>query len=115
MSGIRLKSLPVFPASLTGRVGTNVVKQNGNYYIDLNYAEFPTVSSTPAGSYFLTYDPIVGNYALAPTTQQITGYGTPTGNVKTSNFPGATATLLQTSQQLAQLIIDLQTLGLLGV
>lgn len=45
---------------------------------------------------------------------QIGGYGTPTGNVKTSSFPGATATLIQTSEMLAQLIIDLKTHGLLG-
>ncbi len=45
---------------------------------------------------------------------QRTGYGTPTGNVQTINFPGATATLLQTSQQLAQLMLDLKTHGLIG-
>lgn len=45
---------------------------------------------------------------------QVTGYGTPTGNVKLANFPGATATLAQTSAQVAQLIIDLKAHGLLG-
>lgn len=42
------------------------------------------------------------------------GYGTPTGNVQTINFPGATATLLQTAQQLAQLMLDLKSLGLIA-
>ena len=45
---------------------------------------------------------------------QSTGYGTPTGNVKTSSFPGATATLVQTSEMVAQLILDLKAYGLLG-
>lgn len=45
---------------------------------------------------------------------QITGYGTPTGNSRTASFNGASATLAQTSAQLAQLIIDLKTHGLLG-
>ncbi len=45
---------------------------------------------------------------------QITGYGSPTGASKLANFPGASATLAQTSAQLAQLIVDLKTHGLLG-
>jgi hypothetical protein len=45
---------------------------------------------------------------------QITGYGTPTGNSRTASFNGASATLAQTSAQLAQLIVDLKTHGLLG-
>ncbi len=45
---------------------------------------------------------------------QPTGYGTPTGAAQTINFPGATATLLQTSQELAQLLLDLKAMGLIG-
>lgn len=48
---------------------------------------------------------ISGNAIL---TGQQTGYGTATGGSRISNFPGATATLLQTSQMLAQLILDLK-------
>lgn len=46
--------------------------------------------------------------------QQIVGYGTPTGGSRISSFPGATATLLQTSQMLAQLMLDLKTHGMIG-
>ncbi|TCK39629.1 hypothetical protein B0G84_4969 [Paraburkholderia sp. BL8N3] len=45
---------------------------------------------------------------------QIAGYGAPTGAAKLSNFPGATATLAQTSAMVAQIIADLRTHGLLG-
>lgn len=45
---------------------------------------------------------------------RIAGYGTPTGNSRTASFNGASATLAQTSAQLAQLIVDLETHGLLG-
>lgn len=42
------------------------------------------------------------------------GWGTPTGAVTVANFPGATATLLQTSEALAQLLTYLKSLGILG-
>jgi hypothetical protein len=40
------------------------------------------------------------------------GWGTPTGNAAVSAFPGATATLLQTSTAVAQIIVMLKSLGL---
>jgi hypothetical protein len=46
--------------------------------------------------------------------QQSTGWGTPTGNAVVSNFPGASATLLQTSTALAELIANLINAGALG-
>ena len=52
-------------------------------------------------------------YNVTPVVQS-TGYGTPTGNAQLANFPGATATLVQTSGELAQLIVDLKKLGLIG-
>lgn len=55
---------------------------------------------------------ISGTQVVGP---RITGYGTPTGNVQLASFPGATATLAQTSAELAQLITDLKTHGLLGI
>lgn len=45
---------------------------------------------------------------------QPSGYGTPTGASQTANFPGASATLAQTSAQLAQLLTDLKATGILG-
>jgi len=47
-------------------------------------------------------------------TGQATGWGTPTGNSVVANFPGATATLLQTSQALAQVILQMKTFGFFG-
>lgn len=49
-----------------------------------------------------------------PGTAQDTGWGTPTGTILTTNFPGATATLLQTSESLARVIAILKNFGLLG-
>lgn len=54
-----------------------------------------------------------GLFNATPIAQK-TGYGTPTGNVQTANFPGATATLLQTAQELAQLLLDLKAYGIIG-
>ncbi len=51
-----------------------------------------------------------GNAAPA----QVTGFGTPTGTGVIANFPGATATLAQCSQAIAQIITDLKALGLYG-
>lgn len=53
---------------------------------------------------------INGNVAPA----QSTGWGTPTGNAIISAFPGASATLPQTSSVVAELIVLLKALGLLG-
>lgn len=41
-------------------------------------------------------------------TGQQSGYGTPSGGARVSNFPGSSATLAQTSGALAQLILDLK-------
>lgn len=55
-----------------------------------------------------------GNIGLfgASGTGQITGWGTPTGSAIVSNFPGATATLVQCSEVIARIITDLKGLGL---
>jgi hypothetical protein len=42
---------------------------------------------------------------------QVTGFGTPTGTGVIANFPGATATLAQATQAIAQLITDLKAIG----
>lgn len=55
----------------------------------------------------------LGFWGATPIVQKI-GYGIPTGNVQTASFPGATATLLQTSQELAQLLLDLKAAGIIG-
>ncbi|HZR02331.1 MAG TPA: hypothetical protein VFA81_04055 [Burkholderiales bacterium] len=64
------------------------------------------------GGLLLTnYFQVGSNQVVGP---QIGGYGTPTGGSRIANFPGASATLVQTSEMLAQLIADLKTHGLLG-
>ena len=45
---------------------------------------------------------------------QITGWGTPTGQSRIASFPGASATLVQCSNAIAQIIADLKTHGMLG-
>lgn len=45
---------------------------------------------------------------------QIAGWGTPTGGGIIANFPGATATLAQCSQEIAQIILSLKAHGLFG-
>ncbi len=58
------------------------------------------------------------SYSVADTKvvgAQISGYGTPSGNSKISSFPGASATLAQCSEMIAQIITDLKAHGLLGV
>jgi hypothetical protein len=42
----------------------------------------------------------------------LAGWGTPTGGAAVNNFPGATATLLQTSTAVAQIIATLKSFGL---
>ncbi len=53
---------------------------------------------------------IFGNAAPA----QVVGWGTPTGNAAVANFPGAAATLLQTSTAVAQIIATLKAVGHFG-
>lgn len=45
---------------------------------------------------------------------RVTGFGTPTGTGVINNFPGASATLPQCSQAIAQLIADLKAIGFYG-
>jgi hypothetical protein len=55
----------------------------------------------------------LGFWGATPIVQK-SGYGTPTGGSQTINFPAATATPLQTAQELAQLLLDLKAAGILG-
>ena len=63
---IKFKVLPRFPAQVIGREGIAVTKQNGIYYFDLDYADFPPQSSIPAGMspYQLMWDPVSNSYIL---------------------------------------------------
>ncbi|MFK4515853.1 hypothetical protein ABIF20_003218 [Bradyrhizobium japonicum] len=64
---IKLKVSPRFPARVVGRAGVDVTKQNGDYYLDLDYNDFPTISAVPAGAtYALIFNPATGQYAQLP-------------------------------------------------
>ncbi len=73
-----------------------------------------TYSGGPAGGATVGVSPLdpVGFHGNA--VVQSTGYGVTTGGVLTASFPGATATLAQTSEQLAYLINDLVNKGIIG-
>lgn len=45
---------------------------------------------------------------------QVTGFGTPTGAAVIANFPGSTATLVQTSETVAEILTILKGIGLIG-
>ena len=51
-------------------------------------------------------------YAQEPTP--VPGFGAPTGAAVISNFPGATATLAQNSQTVAQILEILKANGFIG-
>jgi hypothetical protein len=55
----------------------------------------------------------IGVNNVAPPAQ-VTGFGTPTGAAVIANFPGATATLVQCSNTIAELITVLKAIGFLG-
>jgi len=60
---------------------------------------------------------VAGNYKISGIQvvgAQISGYGTPTGASRISSFPGASATLAQCSEMIAQIVSDLKTHGLFG-
>jgi hypothetical protein len=65
---IKFKVLPRFPAQVIGREGIAVTRQNGIYYFDLDYANFPTSSTLPDGSYTLIFNPGSNSYTLVPPT-----------------------------------------------
>ncbi|MET3308118.1 hypothetical protein [Bradyrhizobium diazoefficiens] len=70
---IKLKVSPRFPALLVGRAGVDVTKENGNYFLDLDFTDFPVVGSLPAGTnYALIFNAATGNYMQAPLTLLLT-------------------------------------------
>jgi hypothetical protein len=64
---VKLKIFPRFPSLVSGRIGINVDKVNGNYFLDLDYAEFSPVSSLPAANlYTLVWNADANQYILTP-------------------------------------------------
>jgi len=59
MAGIKLKTLPHFPANLIGGVGLVVSKANGIYTVDLNYAELQEAAiGSAANDYVVIWDSV---------------------------------------------------------
>ena len=68
---IKLKVLPHYPANLEGRTGIDVVKENGNYFVDIDYGDFMPVpgSYTPdPNKVALVWNSATGIYELQPVT-----------------------------------------------
>ncbi|WP_038976573.1 hypothetical protein [Bradyrhizobium japonicum] len=64
---IKMKVLPQFPSRLTGRAGIDVTKESGEYFLDLDYNDFPVIGAVPAGvTYALIYDQATKQYAQLP-------------------------------------------------
>lgn len=66
---VKLKAVVSFPATVLDGVGIDVVKQNGNYQFNLDFADFaPPVSSIsdPVHQNALLWNSITNSYTLAP-------------------------------------------------
>ena len=75
---IKLKVLSQFPARLIGRAGIDVTKNSGDYYLDLDYNDFPVIGALPSSvTYTLIFDPLTGRYAQLPVSLIGTGGAVP--------------------------------------
>lgn len=67
---VKLKAVVSFPAAVFGGAGIAVRQENGKFYFDLDFADFPVVASIPSGdlanTYVLTYNVITKAYLLVP-------------------------------------------------
>lgn len=68
-----------------------------------------TVAASPACTF---KGPIGVNNVTPPA--QVTGFGTPTGAAVVANYPGATATLVQTSNTVAEILTILKAAGFIA-
>jgi hypothetical protein len=68
MSDLRLKVIPQFPSRVVGRVGIDVVKENGVYSLDLDVTEFPVLPNVPPDPnlYVLAYNIVTKQFVLVP-------------------------------------------------
>lgn len=70
------------------------------------------VDGTNTNTFPVTNNSTGTRFFLANIGRQSTGYGTPTGAAKVANFPGATATLVQCSNMIAQIVSELKDRGI---
>lgn len=61
----------------------------------------------------VTFSSSIGIFATAPPAQP-TGYGTPTGNARTSSFAAGSISLANLAAEVAQMVIDLKSYGIFG-
>jgi hypothetical protein len=73
MTGIKLKSLPIFPSQVVGGVGMDVEKTSGNYTVSIDYDDLAVVSpyTARAQDYVLVWDSVANNYFLVPATSLV--------------------------------------------
>lgn len=68
--------------------------------------------ATNANTFSINNNSTGTRFFISNVGNQSTGYGTPTGASKIANFPGATATLAQTSAMVAQIVQELKARGI---
>jgi Pectate lyase superfamily protein len=111
-------AIGVINPSTTGSIVGNRVGGSGHtyaVYLDGSVTGTEIIGGNyAAGSSGTVANNNGANRVLTPATPS-TGWGTPTGNLTINNFPGASATLLQTSEAVAQIITLLKNLGVATV
>lgn len=100
---------PRFPANVDGRVGINVDKENGHYFIDLfydNFAQLPGLPSSPSTAYTAVWDKVSKAFVLVP----IASLGGALPSIPASNFlanpTGASATPVATTPTQATALLN---------
>ena len=77
-----------------------------------NSSGTPNFGVTPAGA--ITSNAGIAINGVGAPPAQITGFGTPTGNAVVANFPGASATLVQCSNTISEILTILKSIGVIG-
>jgi len=89
-------------------LGAGVIGTSSNHSLGLQVHGNVEATLTSAGAFTIS-----GGLGIngASAYGQVTGWGSPTGASVVSNFPGASATLVQCSNAIAKLITDLKGIG----
>ncbi|MET3995052.1 hypothetical protein ABID65_006718 [Bradyrhizobium sp. S3.9.2] len=87
---VKLKALLSFPAAVYGGAGIAVRKENGKYYFDLDFNDFPVISALPpVATNALIFDPATGQYAQIPIAILTGGAAPATANPLIESGTGA--------------------------
>jgi len=76
---VKLKTMTTFPSGVYDGAGIDVRKENGNYYFDLDFADYPVISTPDPYTSVLTYNVASQSYFLAP-------YNSGSGGSSTANM-----------------------------